>query len=107
MADKFTIKQNDTSPGLRYDLSLFEGQELTNASVQFHMTTVDRETVVVNAAAEVFSDADQIIQYNWSPADTAASGVYLAEFQVTFSDGSIETYPNDGYILVKITPDLA
>lgn len=28
------------------------------------------------------------------------------QFEVTYSDGSIETYPNAGYLLVQIAEDL-
>jgi hypothetical protein len=33
--------------------------------------------------------------------------MYSAEFEVTYSDGSIETFPNSDYIRVEIIDDIA
>jgi hypothetical protein len=40
------------------------------------------------------------------PGDTDTAGTYWAEFEVTFGDGRVETYPNRGYLTVNIEPDL-
>lgn len=106
MADTFTIKQNDTSPSLLYDLNLVDGQSLTGATVRFHMAQADG-TVVVDAAGDVYNVTEEQIVYRWNAADTATSGVYNAEFEVTFQDGTVETFPNNEYIRVKVFPDLA
>jgi hypothetical protein len=46
------------------------------------------------------------VQYDWSAADTATIGTYNAEFEVTYGDSSIETFPNNGFISVVVTDDL-
>jgi len=104
----FWIKQNDTSPPLRAQLK--DGDEvpivLTGASVRFHMRTLAGATVV-DAAAALENASNGIVQYNWQAADTATIGSYQAEFEVTYSDTTIETFPNSGYIRVEITDDIA
>jgi hypothetical protein len=105
----FTIKRNDTSPSIvgtavrKLDNTVIP---ITGATVRFHMGRIG-ETRLVDAAAAIFTDgSDGKMKYDWQAADTIAIGNYKAEFEVTFADGSIETFPNGGYIDVQITPDL-
>jgi hypothetical protein len=104
----FYIKQNDTSPALRAQLK--DGDDvpivLTGASIRFHMRTL-AGAAAVDAAATIVTAANGIVQYNWQAADTATVGSYQAEFEVTYSDTTIETFPNSGYIRVEITDDIA
>jgi hypothetical protein len=39
-------------------------------------------------------------------SDTAEVGSYLAEFEVTYTDSTVETFPNDKYIRVEIIDDI-
>lgn len=48
-----------------------------------------------------------IVRYDWSADDTNAIGSYQAEFEVTYADASVETFPNRGYIRVEIIDDIA
>lgn len=105
----FYIKQNDTSPAMLATLQDADGNaiNLTGASVRFHMRTIGSSQTTVDAAATVVTAASGIVRYAWDAADTATVGSYQAEFEVTYSDASIETFPNDGFIRVKITDDVA
>lgn len=47
------------------------------------------------------------IGYQWTGPDTNLAGTFLAEFQLTFADGRILTFPNNDNITVHIRPDLA
>lgn len=105
----FYVKQNDTAPSLRATLK--DGNNtvinLTGASVRFHMRAIGGTTTKVNSAATVVSPATSgIVQYNWTASDTDAVGSYQAEFAVTYSDSSIETFPNNGYIRIEILDDI-
>lgn len=107
----FYIKQNDTSPSLRARLEDGVGNDvdLTGASVRFHMKPIGTSVANVDAAAIVVVSASEnnLVQYDWAVGDTASVGSYQAEFEVTRSDGTIETFPNNGYIRVEITDDIA
>jgi hypothetical protein len=103
--DIFKIKRNDTSPSFLLELDLPSGTDLTGATVRFHMAQADG-TVIVDAAGSVESVSDQTIRYDWIAADTATSGMYNAEFEVTFSGGAVETFPNEGYYRVKVGADI-
>lgn len=105
----FYIKQNDTSPFLLATLKDGNGNliDLTAASVRFHMRAVGASTAAVDAAAVVVDEDQGSVKYEWQAANTATAGTFEAEFEVTYSGGAIETFPNDGHIRVIITDDLA
>lgn len=108
MSNVFYIKQNDTSPSLRATLIDGDGDavNLTGASVRFHMRDASG-TTKVDAVASIITAASGIVQYSWAVGDTDTVGVFAAEFEVTYSDTSVGTFPNNGYITVKIRDDIA
>lgn len=71
------------------------------------MYTQDKGTEKVNAVATIVDASNGIVKYDFTASDTDTTGWYWAEFEVTFSDASIETFPNSGYFSIKITPNLA
>jgi hypothetical protein len=105
----FYIKQNDTSPAIRVIVKDADGVviNVTGASVMFHMTEIGSSTPAVDAAGAVVDGTAGVIEYQWETGDTADAGNYNAEFQVTYVDSTIETFPNNTYIKVKITPELS
>ena len=102
MATKFYIKQNDTKPSLSANLAQ-DGSvvDLEGATVKFHMGSV------VDAAAVVTGAATGAVRYDFVAADTVTIGSYAAEFEVTFSDESTETFPNNDYLIVVILPEVS
>lgn len=108
MAD-FTLKAGDTSPSITATLTDENDQPvtLTGSTVRFHMASSPGAEPTVDTDAEVTSGETGEVRYTWTPADTAEHGLYYAEFEVTYSDNSVETFPNDGYITVYIAPQLA
>lgn len=105
----FSIKEGDTSPAILYTLSPGD-ISLVGASVVFNMADRRGNLKVNRGAATITDDGDSsdtpTVRYAWQSADTDASGVYFAEFEVTYSDGTIETFPNGGFITINIAEDL-
>ena len=104
----FYLKQNDTAPSIRATLKDGSGSviNLTGASVRFHMKDLTG-TIKIDASANIVDPATSgIVQYNWIGSYTDTAGPYSAEFEVTYSDGSIESFPNDGNIGILITKEL-
>ncbi len=95
----FTLKRGDTAPALRYAL-LPETVDLTGASVVFVLDGGER------LPARIITANPPVVQYDWQPGDTDRAGVRRAEFEVTYPDGAIETWPNAGYLLVSVVEDL-
>lgn len=103
----FQIKQHDTSPQLEAVLSDASGTaiNLGFASVRFHMRRTGA-AVVIDAAATVVTAAAGLVRYSWTAGDTDTAGSYQAEFEVTYGDGSIETFPNSSNIKIDIMEDV-
>lgn len=104
----FYVKQNDTSPSMLATLQDADGNavDITGATVRFHMRKIGRADVVVDAAAAIVTPISGLVRYDWIADDTSEIGSYQAEFEVTYADASIETFPNDGYIRVEIIDDI-
>lgn len=105
--DTFNIKRNDTSPALAGTLKDADGnaKDITSATVRFHMLDEDDATVV-DAAATIVNASGGTVKYSWQAADTDVAGGFRGEFEVTYSDSTIETFPNTGYIPIRIYEDL-
>lgn len=105
----FNIKQNDTSPSL--GAQLLDGSkqiiDLTGASVRFHMKIAGGSAVAVDGAATVSNAAEGRVQYEWAAGDTTTAANYQGEFEVTYPNGTVETFPNSGYIVVRVIPEIA
>ena len=103
----FTIKQNDTSPAIQATLKNYSGNpvNLLGATVRFHMKTLDG-TIKVDRTMTITSAANGVVTYSWQSGDTSTAGTYFAEFEVTYSDLSVETFPNTGNLPIVITPEL-
>lgn len=103
----FTIKQNDTSPSVSAILkdSSLAAIDLTGATVKLHMKSLDG-TLKINSAMTVINAIGGTVQYDWQVGDTDTVGTYLVEFQVTYSDGAIETFPNSGNNVVSVVREL-
>ena len=109
MAEKFYIKQNDTKPVLRARLLDSAGNvvNVTGATVVFSMRTrpggatkVDKQACTINTAVL------GAVQYAISAANTNTADRYEGEFQVTFSDASVQSFPNNTYIDITVTDDV-
>lgn len=109
MAD-FTIKQGDTSPAIKSQLSadgssidLFNVTEVRFLMKKSGTLVVDDDT---NGAVSITDAANGIVKYEWQSGDTDNLSAHEAEWEVEYSDGTKETFPNDDYIKIKIKPDL-
>jgi len=108
MADIFYIKRGDTSPALRYTL-LPSPIDLTGATVRFSMRMRGQNAPEIDRVlAQIESPATAgVVLYNWQSGDTATDGERECEFEVTYADGSIETFPNYSFETVQIGGDIS
>jgi hypothetical protein len=105
----FVIKQGDTSPDFVADLKHPDKSAvtLTGATVKFHMRSSRRGSTPIVGNASIVDPLAGRVKYEWAASDTASTGDYEVEFEVTFADGKIETYPNEGYLEVSIDGEIA
>ena len=104
---KFYIKRNDTSPAFQVTLKDAADTviDLSGATIRFHLETADG-TNIIDAAATIVTATAGVCKYVWASGDTASAGTFNAEFEVTYADSTIETFPNRGYDTVKNDADM-
>lgn len=109
----FTLRQDDTASPLTDTLEDATGAAVSiqGATVKLTMVPVTGGTAVLNAVAATNAQVGDgsngtkgHVSYAWQAADTHTPGYFLASWTVTFVDNTIQTFPNDGYILIHITP---
>jgi peptidoglycan/xylan/chitin deacetylase (PgdA/CDA1 family) len=100
------LKRNDTKDTISYTMTYADGTpvNLTGATVRFVMGK--GKTLITSATATIISAATGKVEYTLNESDTLLAGNYNAEFEVTFSDGKIKTFPSDGYISLRIQPNV-
>ncbi len=115
MAD-FTIKRNDLLPLLEAILKDADDNpvDLTDATgVVFHMREEDTETLKIDGVDGAIDSNPQTgkVSFVWRwldpDFDTDTSGIFLGEFEVTWTGGKIQTFPSQGYISIEIVDDLS
>lgn len=102
--DTFSIKRGDTSPTIRFALKPAT-VDIAGSTVQFQMRSRSG-VLTVDQPATVVSGLPAVVQYVWQETDTAVAGLFEAEFRVTYFDGGVETFPNTGFIPVRIMDDV-
>jgi len=109
MSSAFKIKRNDTAPSLNVGLADDDGVVNLEGTVivMFHMKDDASGDVLVDGTAVVVSGTLGTVRYDWLAVDTALAGCFPAEFEVTFENGRVETFPNDDNLTIIITEDLS
>lgn len=108
----FNLKEGDTSPSLSYTL-LPADVLLTGATAVFNMkdrrgnVKVSRGSATITDNGDGTSSGTPTVQYDWSSSDTDTSGLYYGEFEITYSDSTVETFPNSSFIYIYIKKDIA
>lgn len=109
MAD-FSLKQNDTWPPLEATLTDQDGPIDLSAALGVRLLLKGQRrtspAIVAGLCTILDPKTDGNVVYNWVPADTAVADLFNAEFEITWSDGSVQSVPNDRYFFVDIKPDL-
>lgn len=103
------VMKGDTFP-IEYQILVEAGGgkklplNLTNAtSVKFRMRPDGSATYSVDKAATIDSDRESgIVRYTWAAGETALAGMYIAQWEITWKDGTIKSYPSDQYLWIWI-----
>lgn len=107
MSKIIVLKRGDTRTAIRATLLEPSGSpvDLAGASVRFIMSDF-RGNQRIDRMAEIVDASQGKVWFVFEPGETEEAGTYRSEFEVTFSDGRKETYPNSGYLTIEIIPDL-
>jgi hypothetical protein len=110
----FTAKQHDTAPSYVVDLKDnfgLVGQTAINLTAATSVTFLMRKhgqtgAPKVSSAMTVVDAANGRVQHNWGATDLDTVGSFDVEFEIAWSDGTIETVPNGSYLTVEVVDDL-
>ena len=115
MANSMQMTVNDTAPSAQATLKSGTPKaavDIQSATVRFHMTDAANKLKV-----DAVANNDQVgdgsdgskgkVSYDWVPADTDTEGKYKAHWEVTYSDGTIQTFPTPGNNTIIFHAELA
>lgn len=103
----YHAKTGDVGHVFRDTLLADEPPNLTGATVRFVMKPISIGVAKIAAAATITNTtAPATVAYTCTADDLNTPGRFLAEWEVTYSNGTKQTFPNDGHILVIVTDDL-
>ncbi len=108
----FTSKKNDTKPDIEITVVDADGTipDWTSATITFKMQErLDKSAALKTdraGAAVSPIDTSGKLKYTRVAGDVDTEGEFHGEFQVLFSGGAIQTYPNEDYIKILITDEL-
>lgn len=80
---------------------------LTGATVVFSMMDSTGTVHVSLAAVTITTAAAGLVTYSWVAGDVDTAGTFRGEFKVTYSGGGIQRFPNESYIEIEITSNVA
>ncbi len=106
---KVSIKQSDTA--IEFTGTLTKNGVVTNltgvTSVLFLLTLMDSPYTAYSLTGSIVgAESDGNVSYTVGTGFPTVLGLYRQEWQVTFSGGTILTYPSGTYNVVEILADL-
>lgn len=112
----FTIKRNDTASVIASTLENSGGTavDIQGATILFKMASISGGTLIAAGTASILQVGDGSgtagakgkVSYAWTTTDTATAGWYAAEWEVTYSSGTVQTFPNGDPVLVRVMEDI-
>ena len=99
-------KKGDRHPPLDVVLRDQNGVvDLTSASAVEFIMQDSSGTNVVDGECTILDAASGRVRYSWAEGDTDTVGSFKAEWVVTWDDGLETTFPDDGFVTIRITKD--
>src|ERR1700733_2872580 len=110
MPADFVVNQGDTEPVFAQQILDSTGSpvNLTGATVQLILRSLTQSApLTLTGTVSSPTPTAGIVQWEPSTADTAIPGDYQGKWQITYADGAVQSYPTDGYIWVRIEPNVS
>lgn len=93
----FYIKDSDDLPAIEVTLLDGDGNavDVSGSTVVFSMAnSAGLVGNVNNRPATLVQPESGVVSYEWEPGAITSPGSFIGEFEVTFPDGTIRTWPN-------------
>lgn len=104
---KFRIKSGDTKPYIQAVLTDSDGTviDLTGATAKFNLGDSTFASYFTGTATITDESAGEL-EYRWDgTTDNNTPGTYYGEFEITYSDSKIQTFPADNTLIVEVYQD--
>lgn len=109
----FTIKKGDTLPILTATLTTGPdagSQTPVDLTTQTAVILV-MKPVLGGSASRLTAAVDGTptngqVKYTWVALDTGTAGTFNCEWEITFTAGKVQTFPNEAYFQVVVADDL-
>lgn len=99
----FILKQGDTSPSLSASLTNASGTALDLRGATVRLFAADASgQLALNKLMTITDAIGGVCRYDWVEGDTDVAGTYRVEFKVTYTDETVETVPNSGFVTLVI-----
>jgi hypothetical protein len=104
----FYIKRHDTRPSLVKNLLDANGGQvdLTSAATVVFIMSASGTRKIDRRPVAVTDPLTGEVSYQWQSTDTDTSGAYDGEFEVTFTGGGVQTFPNPKKMVILVSDDL-
>lgn len=102
-----TLKRGDTTPEFTATLEAPGGGRIDlngDESIRFYMEEESSGDLIVNQPVTNVDESQSEVSYDFSVGETSRQGVHHAEVVVTFGDGEVRTFPQNGYYEISINP---
>lgn len=114
MADEYTIRRGDHGVEIRGVLrdADLEPVDIAGATLAFNLGPFNGGDALIEDEATNEQDdggEDGEWSYTWAQGDTdelEPEEVYVAEVRALTSVGALQTFPNGGYIIVRVTREV-
>ena len=108
MANKIKLVRNDTLPRLKVTIYDYDTQQPVNISgclvkmkIREPGADVLKTTLIGTLLGSPESGIDGEVEFAFGPADLDTDGSYEAEYEVTFSDGRIQTVYDVDKLIIR------
>lgn len=111
----FTIKQNDTRPAIEIAITRNSTPvtlastvtiPLTPSRILLRCKSETNPAHKITGTMTIASANGGVARYTWQTGDTANAEPHNMEVETLWSDGGIETFPEDGYLSLNIVAEL-
>ena len=110
MTNAYRRVVGDTGPPIRDTLVADDSPvDISGATARIHITKPDGNTVTSSDSEDVTIE-DAVggeVRYDFQSGDLDQEGRYLYEWEVTFNDNSVQTYPSDDERAIWVREELA
>lgn len=99
------IKRRDTRPS--FDLTLSDDGSALDLTTAQSIRIIGTQAGAVLFEKDVTGTDEGVVTLEWADGDTDVAKDIFVEVEVTWGDGTVQTFPRKGYIKIKVNPDLA